>query len=397
MDNGIPISPFEFGRVLGADEIVNRKEELALLRRVIDARQKLFLIGPRRYGKSSLLAAAAEQAESRKTAVPRLDAEAFPSINSLAERLMTDSVRILTPTLDRARQALTEFFARLRPQLVIDPQSGELSATITHAPTHGEVPQVADVLDGIEQMAKRARRTVVVMLDEFQRIVEDEGERAEAQIRAAVQQHRQVAYVFAGSKTRLLHDMTADANRPFYKLGEVHVLGGIARSDWTLFIATHFADARIPVADGAIDAILDAAMEVPYNVQLLAHACWQACHSPFGVLTPKAKPLELTPALVDATARTVALRADPFYTQLWSGLTSHQQRTLLAVLHESGERLTSGAVSARYRVGVPTIARSLKLLESKGIIREDQDQGRKRMRLEDPMFGIWIREVIQGL
>jgi hypothetical protein len=328
--------------------------------------------------------------------VLRLDAEAFPSLHLLAERLLGESVRRLTPTLDKARQALVEFFTGLRPQLSVDPQSGELSATIATVTGSSGVPHIVDVLDGIEQMAKRTRRTVVIMLDEFQRIVEEEGEQAESQLRAVVQQHRQVAYIFAGSKTRLLQDMTSNPRRPFYKLGEVCLLAELPRADWTGFITRHFEAARIPIEDGAIDSILDLAMDVPYNVQLLAHACWEACHSPFGALTPKASPLPLSVQLVIDVCRTVALRADPFYTMLWTGLTSPQQRTLLAVLRESGERLTSAAVAARYQVGVPTIARSLKLLESKGILREEQVQGKKRMRLEDPLFGVWIDEVVQG-
>jgi DNA-binding IclR family transcriptional regulator len=88
------------------------------------------------------------------------------------------------------------------------------------------------------------------------------------------------------------------------------------------------------------------------------------------------------------------LRSDPIYTQLWTALPSTQQRALLALIREHGERLASTAVAQRYRLLVPTLAKSLKLLETKGIIREDQSLGTVRLRLEDPLFGAWIALVI---
>ncbi|HEV7375243.1 MAG TPA: hypothetical protein VGN95_11040 [Pyrinomonadaceae bacterium] len=51
-------NPFEFGREFGADELVNRKEEFDEVIRLISGGENLFAIGPRRYGKTSILKAA---------------------------------------------------------------------------------------------------------------------------------------------------------------------------------------------------------------------------------------------------------------------------------------------------------------------------------------------------
>ncbi len=45
-----PRNPFEFGRELSLDELVDREEELAQLAGVLTGAGKCFLIGPRRYG-----------------------------------------------------------------------------------------------------------------------------------------------------------------------------------------------------------------------------------------------------------------------------------------------------------------------------------------------------------
>jgi hypothetical protein len=53
-------NPFEFGGELKASALIDRDQELDLVIRTIENGGKLFLIGPRRYGKTSILAAAEE-------------------------------------------------------------------------------------------------------------------------------------------------------------------------------------------------------------------------------------------------------------------------------------------------------------------------------------------------
>lgn len=55
-----PRNPFQYGRELDAGELVDRERELSEVAATIRNRGKLFLIGPRRFGKTSLLAASAE-------------------------------------------------------------------------------------------------------------------------------------------------------------------------------------------------------------------------------------------------------------------------------------------------------------------------------------------------
>lgn len=188
-------NPFAYGRDLGPAELVDRRDELAAVAGAIQRQGTLFLIGPRRYGKTSILRAASTLAEADGTSVFRYDAQAFPTIADLAERLAADTVRRLTPSIDRA--------------------------------------------------AVRAKTRVAVIIDEFQEVVEHGGPSAEEQIRAAIQRHRHVAYVFAGSKTRMLADMISNASRPFYRLGAVHFLGAIPRPDFTAFIEDAFRHSGI--------------------------------------------------------------------------------------------------------------------------------------------------------
>jgi hypothetical protein len=361
--------------------------------------RKLFLIGPRRYGKTSILRAATDRARARKAVVLRYDAEAYPTLEQLAGRIVGDTAAALTGTLERAGKAMRDFFASVRPEATYNATESSWSVSLGAASDAGRsaVPLLADVLDGVERAGKKAARSVAVVIDEFQKIVEDGGVDAEGQIRAAVQRHRHVGYVFAGSKTSLLAEMTGNPNRPFYKLGEVRFIGPVPRADFAAFLERGFAAGGIPTVDGAIDAILDAAEEVPYNVQLLAHSCWERCRARVTSARarrgrPEATPL--TPGLVLATRDTVALRNDPIYSQLWSSLPPSQQKALVALIREGGVQLTSTDVARRYRLPVPTMQKALRALEAKAVVREELSRATTRLRLEDPLFGAWVELVV---
>ena len=84
----VPANPFQFGRQLGPGELVDRESEVAAVKRALLERGKLFVIGPRRFGKTSIINVAESQAAGEGGVVLRFDAEAFPTPQQLAERVV---------------------------------------------------------------------------------------------------------------------------------------------------------------------------------------------------------------------------------------------------------------------------------------------------------------------
>jgi len=382
-------NPFQFGRELDPQELVDRDAEVRAVAEAMSSAGKLFLVGPRRYGKTSVLRAAEARVTARRGIVLRYDADAFTTLELLAGRILTDTAERLTPTIERAGKAIREFFRSVRPTATYNATDNKWSVSVAGTAGREEgAPLLADVLDGVERAARKTSRSVAVVIDEFQKIVAA-GPEAEAQIRASVQRHRKVGYVFAGSDTRLIADMTADPRRPFYKLGEVRFVGPLPRPDFAAFLERGFAQGGIRVGPGAIDAILDLSEEVPYNVQLLAHECWEAVRT--------AKSPQLTAQKVREARDTAALRHDPIYSQLWVALTPTQQKALLALRQEGGAGgLLSVSISRRYGIAVPTMQKALAALQSKGVIREEQALGATGLRFEDPLFAAWVELVVVG-
>jgi hypothetical protein len=241
------------------------------------------------------------------------------------------------------------------------------------------------VLDGIDRMAAEEKAVTAVILDEFQHVVQEGGEAAERQLRAAVQRHRHVGYVFSGSRTRLLAQMTGDSSRAFWKLGQRYFLGPIPRDAFRLALRRGFVDAGFTVQSDAIDHVLDRAEDVPYNVQRLASACWEAVR-----VSPDPR---LTVELVDRTLVRLVQQENPAYMQLWQSLTKAQKKALKAVIERGGHELLGRPTLEASGLAASSMQRALEALDARGVIREEEEATRIRYRLEDPFLAAWIAQV----
>ena len=379
-------NPFEFGRELGIGELVDREDEIAEVVSTIRNSGKLFLIGPRRFGKTSILKAASEQAEREGATVLRYNAEAYPSLDELLKRIVNDGAQLLAGTDTRARRKLKDVFARLEPKFSIDLE-GTINASIGFkTETESEnVALIVDALNGIEALAAKRDQPVGLIIDEFQKIIEIGGESAEGQIRAAIQQHRNVGYVFAGSKTRMLAEMTSHASRAFYRLGSRVFLGAVPRDQFEASIRDAFAATGVKADEESVAAILTLSEEVPYNVQRLAHAAWE--------YLARANRNRLTPADIAAALERMIRRDDPIYTQIWNPLSPQQKKALLATIRAKGVNLLSKDVLKDSGLPSSTMQQALRALKEKEILRDEETLGMKRLRFEDPFFAAWIEMV----
>ena len=103
------------------------------------------------------------------------------------------------------------------------------------------------------------------------RAIDDGG--VEQALRAAVQQQRQVGYVFAGSEPSLMEQMVSP-RRPFYKAGPVIRLGKIAPDVFTRVHRGSIPPVGPRAEAGIGAAIVDVSGNLPYDVQRLAHETW---------------------------------------------------------------------------------------------------------------------------
>ncbi len=386
-------NPFEYGRELGTEELVDREDEVRVVCDTIRQGGKLFLIGPRRFGKTSILRVAQDQLAEQNAIVLRFNAENYPSPEQLIAAIIAEATQQLKGTVERKGEQVRQFFASLRPDLSFDLTESrwKVALGLKNVPTATESGTLlVKALDGLEQLAlaQPKNRPVGLMIDEFQSLVAEGGIKLEGQLRGTIQQHRRVGYVFAGSKTRMLTAMTLDPARPFYRLGAARFIGTVPRADFMQFLRDSFTRTgfRIDAEDDPLALLLEVAEEVPYNVQHLAHECWHQLRSQTG-----AGPIVLTTKIVYEALEFIVRSLDPLYTQLWKDLTTVQQKTLLAVIQEEGRGLLATKVTHEMGKGASTIKRALTALLDRDILREEERTGAIRYRFEDPFFAQWLR------
>jgi len=376
MDN-----PFVYGEVVPTGAFVDRVVELDRLVRDLAAGQKVFLISPRRYGKSSLIRQALSAVSRRGALTVEVTVSSFSSYVAFLEGYARALVAAETKW-DRARAWLKEAIRSARTEIRYTPGEsplGSLTVSFPAVKSDRDVSRLAqDVFALPGRLAEARKRQVVVALDEFQAIGEFNGGSVEHAMRAAVQHQRDVGYVFAGSEPSLMERMLGP-KRPFYKAGPVMRLDKIPADEFAAAIDSRFRRSGMKPEDGLGDAIVELAGNLPYDVQRLAHETWDEVRGAGG----RRATLDL---LHQALTRLLS-EQETMFEALWQRLTLPQRAVLRAVVIESGHSVLSEDVRTRHRLGgTSTIQAALNALVRDDVISRDG----RRYAVVDSLLREWV-------
>src|SRR5207248_5490804 len=149
-------NPFRFGALALDEAFTDRERELAELVSDVRNGQDVVILGPRRYGKSSLVFRAIQELLRRRVLVAYVDLMAAPTKERLAARLAKTIHEDVATPLIRARERGLSLFRNLRvqPTITVDPHDASLSFTF------GTGHDVADVDATIEALLRSEERRV---------------------------------------------------------------------------------------------------------------------------------------------------------------------------------------------------------------------------------------------
>jgi hypothetical protein len=358
-------NPFVYGEIVPAAAFVGRDLELDRLTTDLASGQKVFLISPRRYGKSSLVHQAAAALAKRRIATLEFTVSSFSSYVAFLEGYARALVGLETKAA-QARSWLASLFETVTPEIKVDAGGGVgVSLAFPSIRTQRDAARLAEEVFALPaRIAARLGRRLVVALDEFQAIASFDGGSVEQALRAAVQQQRQVGYVFAGSEPSLMEQMIGP-KRPFYKAGPVMRLRKIPADVFADFIEERFRASGLPAAPGLGEAIVDLAGNLPYDVQRLAHETWDDASS--------VRRRRVSVDDLHATLHRLLTEQDTMFEAVWQRLTLAQRSTMRAVVLEHGDGLLGADTRARHRLGgASSVQASLTaLLREELIVRED--------------------------
>jgi hypothetical protein len=373
-----PENPFVFGEIIDDSRFVDRTEELNQLVRDLADGQKVFLLSPRRFGKSSLVAVAMLKLKKRHIHTVNLTVSSYSSYAQFLEKFAEKVLRAAGPW-DRVKDWIARFGRQVKPDINYNMSTGEVSVSLGKGTGFDPAPIAPDVFALPGELTKNAGFRMAICLDEFQQISEfDEGS-VENAIRNQVQQQREVGYVFAGSQPALMQEMLS-SKRPFHKARPQMFLDKISAEAWREFITSQFRRRGRTIDDAALATLLGAADLIPYDVQRIAHELWD-----YAEINDKGA---LNASEVKTVIDKLVIGQSTYYELLWEQLPARQRATLQALAHRGAKEMYSQSVREEFRLGpASSVQKALQSLDSRDIL----DRYRGEYFFLDPLLPCWIR------
>jgi uncharacterized protein len=376
-----PANPFIYGEIVAATAFADRDAERERLTADLAAGQKVFLISPRRYGKSSLIRDVMRSLARRRFLTVEVTVAASSSYVGFLESYARALIAAQTPT-SRLRRWATELLPAVRPDVRFDASARDaprFSLAFPAVRTPRDVARLATEVFALPAKIAAARqRRMAIALDEFQSVTAFDGGAVEHALRAAVQDQRQVGYVFAGSEPSLMERMLT-SKRPFYKAGPVMRLDKIDAGEFAAFIDARLASTGLTPEDGLGEAIVELAGNVPYDVQRLAHETWDDVRG--------ARRRSVGVEDLHRTLTRLLGEHEMVFEESWQRLTLAQRAVLRAVVVEDGRELLSADVRTRHRLpGASSVQSALAALGRQDIVQKD----RTRYVVTDSLYREWV-------
>jgi AAA+ ATPase superfamily predicted ATPase len=271
-------NPFRYGDLALDDAFTDRVEEVAELAADMRNGQNVVVFAPRRYGKSSLVFRAAEQALAEGVLVAYCDLMRTPTKERFAAALARTIYEDIASPMEHALERAASLFRGLRvmPTIEVDPETGSLRFSFeTRRSRSSDIDGTIErLLELPQEIAAERKRRAVLILDEFQEVVKLDAAFPNL-MRSVFQAQPEVGHVYLGSKRHVLDRIFNDRNEPFWRSAKRLEIGTIPRPEFGAFVKQRFDQTDKGITDPALERLLDATGGHPYATQELAYATWE--------------------------------------------------------------------------------------------------------------------------
>jgi AAA+ ATPase superfamily predicted ATPase len=372
-------NPFVYGETVSGEHFCNRIREIKELVADIINCQNVIIFSPRRYGKTSLIKQVLRKVKAKGILTFYIDL--YPAINK-RKFIEIYAGAISSGIPGGVRQVvkkIKEYLPRIIPKLVMEEQSVHFEFEFDRISNIS--PHIDDLLVAAKKVADQKKKTAVVVFDEFQEIANFDDDEIERKMRSVFQNHRNVSYIFMGSKTHLMRDIFNNPNRPFYKSGKHFPLDKIDSKELSLFAKKKFSDQAIAIGNNELNNILNNTECHPYYFQMLCHVLWEICMDS----------RMITEADIDEAFNILISRESSVYVAIWEELTIKQKNLMVALAKEEYPEVFSKKFLETYGLGPSSsIQKALKKLLNKELVRQENGS----YVIYDLFFRKWIRRTL---
>ena len=349
--------------------MIDRDPEAEELLALAEGGHSFRLVGPRRYGKTTLIRRVLEAAEREKIATVLVDLQDVLSIGEIVVRIERGYDRLKGPI----RRTVDNLFRTWNIGLALG--GGGFTATLQRNPHVDAESVLLRLLELPAALFDRDGTTSLIAFDEIQDVLAVPG--ADGKIRSVIQHQADAAtYAFAGSAPGVMEQLFAHPKRPLLDQAVPKNLSPLPLQDVGEYVAGRFETTGRDVGT-ALTPLLEFTRGHPQRSMMLAHYLWQR--------TPRAAAAD-EGTWVAALDQAVADSA-PLMRAIWRTLTANERRMVRAIA-VTNTPLHSEETAAAVGIKRASIGRALESLVNNADVIQEGD----RLRLTDPMFEHWLKE-----
>lgn len=369
---GRDVNPFRFGGPLPPEQMIDRDADTDDLLALAEGGHSFRLVGPRRYGKTTLLRRVLDAAGREGMATVLVDLQDVLSIAEIVVRIERGYDRLKGPIRKHVENLLRTW------NIGLALGGGGFTATLQRNPHVDAESVLLRLLELPAELFDRNGTTSLIVFDEIQDVLSVTG--ADGKIRSVIQHHGEAAtYAFAGSAPGMMRELFAEPSRPLLDQAVPRSLAPLPINDVGDYIGLRFAQSNREPGT-ALAPLLEFTRGHPMRSMMLAHYLWR--HTARGTTADEGAWL----AALDQAAEDTA----PLMHAIWRALSTNERRIARA-LAVTKTPVYSEQTAAAVGINRASIGRALESLRDKADVIDVDG----RPRLTDPLFEYWLQ--LRGL
>jgi len=371
-------SPFTYGKTVSTKSFTDREKEIKKLTSNLLGGINTTIISPRRWGKSSLVEKVTGSIleDHPDVRIALVDLFTVNGEEEFLEKFAAEVLKASSSKLEEWLRSSKKIFKNIIPriQVSMDPVSSfNISFDWEELKKHSD-----EILNLPEKIAAEKKIRLIICLDEFQVVAGLRSyEEFEKRLRSAWQRHKSVTYCICGSLHHMMTEIFNTPSNPFYRFGDIILLGKIDRKNWIDFIIISFRSTGKVITEEEAGLIADLMQCHPWYVQQLSHYTWNRT-------TKSVTRSDILTSLDEL------LNANLPLCQKETEILSTTQLNLLKAIASGEKHLTSTDTMSKYHLGTPrNVSKNRDILINKDIIGELENS----YYFLDPAFELWFRRV----
>ncbi len=370
-------NPFAYGVEVSGSAFWDRENESRELKKELSNSQNVVIFSKRRMGKTSLIKEVLRELPQNKFITACIDLYPTASVEDFALRYAMGVSSAIKGPVNKILAEAKAIFRSFTPMLTLDDE-GKPVLTIDFGRNIKQQALLDEVLEAFPAYCAKKGKPGVLVLDEFQQIgTYDKERKLEATLRSHYQTHKNISYVFLGSKKHLLTEIFNSPNRPFYHSAMMFPLKEMDTSVMTDCVIRRFEDSGCKVERSEAEYLIEQADRHPYYTQRIAHVVWNSAIS---------GKRDVTKAEVDAAIKRIIDENSDYFRSLCELLTQHQLNALKVAAHINGEKVFSKDFLSRHNWQKDSLKQALDALVDKDILSREENI----YKIDDVFFRRWL-------